>query len=71
MPQKFYFSESKNTHLNEIGIGVVSDNVRFVLDQPIEVKAGQMIELDNGQWFLREWQDGQVKLTQIDGKWST
>jgi hypothetical protein len=71
MPQKFYFSESKNTHVKEIKLGVVSDHVRFVFDSTIEVKAGQMIELDNGQWFLREWQDGQVKLTQLDGKWST
>jgi hypothetical protein len=57
--------------VEEVGFGVVAPNVRFVFTQPVHVKAGQMIELDNAQWFLREWLDGEINLIQLDGKWAT
>jgi hypothetical protein len=65
------FSDTKNTRVEEVGFGVVSPHVRFIFTHPIEIKAGQMIELDNAQWFLREWLDGEINLIQLDGKWAT
>jgi hypothetical protein len=67
MPQKFYFSDTNDTQVDEIRRGVVAPNFRFIFTHPIEVKAGQMIELHNAQWFLL---DGKIKV-QLDGKWST
>jgi hypothetical protein len=67
MRQRFYFSEVYDTQVDEIRRGVVAPNFRFIFNSPIKIKAGQMIELDNAQWFLL---DGQIKV-QLDGKWST
>jgi hypothetical protein len=70
MRQRFYFSDTHDTQVDEIRRGVVAPNFRFIFTHPIEVKAGQMLELDNGQWFMLAQRNGQIKV-QLDGKWST
>ena len=67
MNPHYKFSDDVDTTVYEIGVGVVCRNTRFVFDQMITVKAGQLLELDNGQWFLI---DSKNNRTILDGKWS-
>ena len=63
----YKFSDAKDATVYEIGIGVVCRNTRFVFDQMVTVRAGESLELDNGQWFLI---DKQNERTLLDGKWA-
>ncbi len=48
---------------------MTNSTVRFVFDSPVEVKANEMLELDNGQWFLIKWVKGKRVLSRLHGKW--
>ena len=69
MGRRFYFSDSEETNVAEIGIGVVCRHARFVFDKPLTLQLDEVIELDNGQFFLVKVVDGKEKRTLLNGKW--
>lgn len=56
------------TILTELGLREgVSTNVCFMLDAPLAVSPNDVIELDNGQWYLLSAHDATRVL--LNGKW--
>ena len=64
-----YFKIAADAHMDELGYGIVSNQVRFKFDHPIHVLASQIIELNNGQLFLLNRENDEEKRTPIHGKW--
>ena len=64
-PRDLYCIEGAGV-LNEIGIGIVSNQVRFVFDEPLWLESGDFLELVNAQWFHINV-DG---TEQLEGKWT-
>jgi hypothetical protein len=71
MNPRYRISDTQDINLSEIGIGVTCRNARFVFDRLVTVELGDLLELDNGQWFLIKNPDGDEKRIALDGKWST
>jgi hypothetical protein len=55
--------------IDEIPLGVVSSNARFVFDQPVSVLAGESIEMKEGQFFLVSNLLGFEVYCPLAGKW--
>ncbi len=70
MPQKYYFDPVSSITIDEIGLGIVANNVRFVFDTSLTLSPGQMVELNDGQWFLISYTGKKRQRRLIDGKWS-
>jgi len=64
-PRDLYRIEGAGV-LHEIDVGIASNQVRFVFDDPLLLATGDFLELVNGQWFHIS-KDG---THQVQGKWS-
>ncbi len=69
MPQRYYFSGAEPVNLNEISAAMTNSTVRFVFDTQVEVTPNEMLELDNGQWFLTKRINGKRVCRRLHGKW--
>ena len=48
---------------------MTNSTVRFVFDTQVEVTPNEMLELDNGQWFLTKRINGKRVCRRLHGKW--
>ena len=65
----YKFSDSENTRVTEISVGVVSKSVRFKFDQPFIVPPKAELELNNGEWFLIQFNRWGGTRTKQEGMW--
>ncbi len=70
MPQRYYFEGPEDVLLDNIPATMIDSTVQFIFDDaPIRVKSCDMLELDNGEWFLIKRIDREWVYQRLSGKW--
>lgn len=69
MNPRYKFSDTENVRVTKLPVGVVSDNIWYLFDQPFIAPAKAELELDNGEWFLVRVSNGEEDRIKQEGMW--